>query len=512
MGRGVPEPAGGSVVAAGGGVVAVPDGGAAAEDTEVDTRRSGWERALALLVAGMSALAASSPISDNSLLTHIATGRLQVASGLPQLNPFLVTSTDFPVPSWWWSWVLGWSERIAGLGAVRFLTAVVAGVLGWLVVRCSRPHDEPLVPAVNPLVQALPAGVVFVLLTPTLNARPGLVGYALLALALVIWRERLSPLLAVPLFAVWVNVHGSWLYGAAVLGILWVAEAIDDHAPHLERFRYGAAAVGGLIVGGLFYPERFRLVLLPTEQLGSATAREAISQYQEWRPASFGQPLVWIFALVAILALYGVLAVRRDGRIRWGSVTAVVMLSAMGASALRLLPIAAISLCGFAAMGISQVSSMRASAVTLRRAVAGLGVVLLALAAVMALLGPHTDLERYPVEEVDWLQERSLVADPEVRLIENDFVGNYLEFRFGAEANAWVDDRPSVQTLLDYVTMRATDPGWQEALERADPDVVLWKREGPFMDALLEDPSWSVALTTEDFRVLCHARIAERCR
>ncbi|MEZ5269887.1 MAG: hypothetical protein R2789_15430 [Microthrixaceae bacterium] len=115
------------------------------------------------------------------------------------------------------------------------------------------------------------------------------------------------------------------------------------------------------------------------------------------------------------------------------------------------------------------------------------------------------------MEEVDWLQERGLVADPDVVLLHNDWVGNYLEFRYGDQANAWVDDRPSVETLLDYVTLRHTDEGWQEALERADPDVVLWQAEDPLPDALIDTGGWSEALTTDDFRVLCRATFVERC-
>ncbi|MEZ5269888.1 MAG: hypothetical protein R2789_15435 [Microthrixaceae bacterium] len=81
---------------------------------------------------------------------------------------------------------LGWAERIGGLGAVRLLTVAVAALLGWLVVRACRTHDVPGSPSANPLVQALPAAVVLVLLFPSLNARPHLVGFLLLTVALVV--------------------------------------------------------------------------------------------------------------------------------------------------------------------------------------------------------------------------------------------------------------------------------------------------------------------------------------
>ncbi len=113
--------------------------------------------------------------------------------------------------------------------------------------------------------------------------------------------------------------------------------------------------------------------------------------------------------------------------------------------------------------------------------------------------------------EVDWLNERGLVANEDVSLIENDWVGNYLEYRFGEEANVWVDDRPSPETMIDYVRLRGLSEGWQEAFDRADPDVVLWQADDPLPDELAKRPEWHTALTTDHFRVLCRARIAPRC-
>jgi hypothetical protein len=365
-----------------------------------------------------------------------------------------------------------------------------------------------------------------------------------------------------------------------------VAESIDLRRAVWDRWRWLAATAGGLVLGGLAYPERFRLLLLPTEQFGDEQARQAVRLYREWQPAGFDSPLGWVFAIVGLLALYGALrggrpgagsapgdlpgepaspvpsthepsgsdrvtepsgagvavvvhappeavgalatttvgapaAARRPGAdgsarssspTRWGSVAAVVVLTAMGLGATRLLPIAAITLAAFAASGIEQVSTIAVAGRVPRRFMVGLGAVLGLVALVQVTRPPHLDLEPYPVEEVDWLERRGLVAVPDVTVVSPDFVGNYLELRYGDQANAWVDDRPSVDTFLDYDRLQHLSEGWQESLAEADPDVVLWERDEPLAAELRRDPSWQVGLTTDRYLVLCRAAtVGSRC-
>ena len=179
------------------------------------------------LFAGLSALIAAAPISDNSFLTHLATGRLIVDSGLPQQNPFLYSSTAFPVPSYWWSILLGAVDWAGGAIGLRLLTAALAGLLGALLVRMAASAEATeLVASASPsaaevtqdgsslpglLAVLLPAGLGFICLLSFLNGRPHLIGFVLLALMVLVWKEGRSPWWLLPIFAVWVNVHGSWL-------------------------------------------------------------------------------------------------------------------------------------------------------------------------------------------------------------------------------------------------------------------------------------------------------------
>ncbi|HPU39686.1 MAG TPA: hypothetical protein PLS63_08940, partial [Microthrixaceae bacterium] len=81
---------------------------AGAPPDEAVPARTRWPDAgIGVLVAGLLGFIAARPLSDNSFLTHLATGRLMLDGSMPTTNPFLYSSSEFPIPSWLWSAVLG---------------------------------------------------------------------------------------------------------------------------------------------------------------------------------------------------------------------------------------------------------------------------------------------------------------------------------------------------------------------------------------------------------------------
>lgn len=459
--------------------------------------------AVMLLVAAPAALVAARPLSDNSFLTHLATGRLILDSGVPSENPFLFTGSAFPVPSWWWSILLGVVEEVGGATALRLLTAVVAGVLGALLVRLARPEGE--IGSARLVAVVLPAVLALVCVLPFLSGRPHLAGFVLLATTLLVWREHRSAWWLVPLFAVWVNVHGSWLYGIAVLGLLAVARAVDERRLERRDPLCVLAAVGGAALGGALYPRAFEIVLLPTRQFGDPVEREALGAYSEWSRVGWDQPVLWALLVLGAVALVG--AVRRR---RWGDTLAVVVLVLLGWSGGRLVPIAAVTLVPFAAAALRDVGTLvLPSGRAARASVAAAGAIVIATL-VYVVVTPEYDLERYPVAAVDWLEERGLVGDA-ARVVTHDDVGNYLEWRFGAAANAYVDDRPDAATLLQYRDLLRVEPGWQDELASIDPDVVLWRADSDLSDELGESTGWHRAAEVDDYVVFCREGLRTRC-
>jgi hypothetical protein len=108
-------------------------------------------------------------------------------------------------------------------------------------------------------------------------------------------------------------------------------------------------------------------------------------------------------------------------------------------------------------------------------------------------------LRGYPVGALDWMDQHGLLAS-DLRVAEEDYVGNLLELRYGVEANAFIDDRYELHTSAlvdDYTTLKHGLPGWSSVLDRYGIDVVVWHRDSPLGALLLDSPAWRVAYDDE---------------
>jgi len=462
-----------------------------------------------LPVAVVFAALASRPITDNGVLSHLAIGRLQLESGLPGSNPFLYSSTGFPVPSWWWSWTLAAHEALLGGRGLRLLGAVLGAALGLLLVRLVVTGlggpGAPGLTRLRVVTVVVPCALVAVIVMPFLNLRPHLAGFLLLGAALVVVLERRSPWWLMAVFATWVNIHGSWLYGLIVLGAVVVARAVDDRRIEpADLVRVGAASVG-VVIGAAIHPDRFSPLVLPWRQMGDPLEREALRSYDEWAALGPGEPATWALVALGVLAVVGALRGRRVATA--GLCLGLVL---VGLSSSRVAPIAALALVPLVAPTLAGVGSMALPTGRSARVMERSTAVLASLVLAAALLGPGHQLDRYPVAAIDWLEERGLATEP-VRLASHDYVGNYLSWRHGSSTNTFVDDRPAARTLIAYRQLLRLEDGWEQVLVEAAPDVVVWQSESGLTGELAEDRDWIQAFEADGYTVFCRSTLAERC-
>ena len=433
------------------------------------------------------------PLGDNSALTHLATGRLILSEGIPRHDPFSFTAPGEPwtVYSWLASTLMALAERAGGANGIQLGRAALTCGLALLVWILTRPA-EVLAGRIIAVAGVLVVG------TSAWTERPLLISLVLMAvLVLAAERENASPWLIVPVMWVWVNVHGSFPLALVYLAVRLVGRRVDG-APLGRLPRLLGVAVAGTLAGAV-NPLGARLLVFPFELLGR---HDVLERVQEWRSPNFSRPPN--LALLGMLLLALLLCSRRrsfeDGFV-------AVVFGGAACLAVRNAPLATIVLAPVLARGLSGLGSVRGEARNGRMAVAGIalavvGVVLVAT----SLQDPAYDLRKYPVSQVQWMEAEGLLSR---RVATQDFVGNFLIARRGADANVFFDDRfdmyPS-RVIRDSVALLDGREGWQDRLDRYDVEVVLWQRSRPLTGLLGLDPGWEVVRRDKEWIVAVRAR------
>ena len=435
---------------------------------------AGLGLALVALVLGLR------PLSDNSFLTHVATGRLLLDGGVPTADPYTFTAAGHPwvVQSWLASLGYGVVDRLAGGTGLLLLNGLLCAALTGLVWRLTRPAGAL---AGRALVGALVVGMG----ASAWLERPFLMAIVLLAVALVAAEGGLRPGWLVPVGWVWVNVHGSFPLGLVAVALLAAGRRLDGDRPATE-VRAGAALAAGMLLGAL-NPLGPRLLWFPVLLLGRS---DVLRHVAEWQPPTFAYTWQWLFLALAAVAALGALRGRS-----WRVALPTAAFTGLALLSARNLAVAAVVLVPGAAAAL-RVDGRTGEGRSPRTALAAAGIVAVAAVALVAAAGrPAFSFDRYPVAALAWAGERGLLA-PEARLVAPDTVGNYRELTEGAHAAVFLDDRYDLfprEVLDDYLVLVHGGPGWEGVLDRWGAGAVVWPRSLPLAGLLDSSPSWRVA-------------------
>ncbi len=164
-------------------------------------------------------------LGDAGIGWHIRTGQLILAMhAVPHVDPFSSSMAGRPWFAWEWLYdlLVGWLERVAGLnGVVLFTALIIGGVFSWTFRLLVQRGTNVLLALILVLLAASASMIHFL-------ARPHVVSW--LFTVLYVWilessEENSRLWLLPPLMLVWVNVHGGFLVGFALLAIYWIAAA-----------------------------------------------------------------------------------------------------------------------------------------------------------------------------------------------------------------------------------------------------------------------------------------------
>lgn len=423
-------------------------------------------------------------LGDNSFMTHLATGRIIWSTqSVPHVDPYSWTAAGTPwtVQSWGASVVYGGLDKAVGLAGIRVLDAVLVTVLILTLWHLIRPADSVV-------TKLFVGGLIVSMGTGLWVERPLLFGAVFLAITLVAADGDIDPRWLVPVMWLWVNTHGSFPFGVLVLVLLAAGRWLDERrTPLVELRALGWATLGTLL--GAINPVGAKILWFPVSML---SRKEAFDRVAEWEPPHWHRGVEKFFALQIILAL--VLIIWRNRR--WRAALPLIVFGIAAVTSTRNILQASIVIAPILAVGLTGLGSIDGTRrPLLLRPVAVALCLLGSLVAVFALAGPNTDLSMYPVKPVTWMEANGLLG-PGERPVHQDYVGNYLEFRYGPErAPVFIDDRVDMYPLpviRAYTVLISPDGGYQRVLDRYGATSVLWRRKTDFGKWLSRSDRWQV--------------------
>ncbi len=484
------------------------------------------------------------PLADADIGWHIRTGELILRThAIPRADPFSVSMQGRPWFAWEWLYdvVLGLLHRAGGLNAVVWLCALIVAFTFTLLLRLLIENGTGLLLAIALTLLALGAAMIH------LFARPHVVSWllALVWFAVLdgwertgsgqIWPRpvpggddpgptRVSALHFLPIsMLLWVNLHGGWIFGMALLGVFAVAASIEGlraqnsfaaiAAGKRARGMWSAFVLSA--VATLVNPYGWRLHAHIYEYLSSPYLMNRI---QEFRSPDFHGWAERCFGILVLLLLFG-FAVHR-GKIRLSHVLVALLAVYAGFYASRSLPIASMllvlvvgpilweAICSIADRGgawsfarswSARVASFEGRMRALERELRGHlwpAVVVLGAATICLqggwlgerhLIHAGFDEGKMPAAAATFLDHRGDIGP----VFSTDAWGGYLIYRWYPAPRVLIDDRHDfygTDYVRQYLIMMQGETAWRSILEKWQVRTALLPTGSPLANLLLELP------------------------
>jgi hypothetical protein len=469
---------------------------------------------------------------------HIRNGQhILQTQAVPREDYFSYTMSGQRWYSWEWLYdvAAGVTDWYLGLnGVVIFSALVIAEVFAALLRRTVARSGHLLSAALFLILSFMASSIHFL-------ARPHLFTWVFV---LVWWEilenttsssesndQSLRRLLWLPvLMLIWVNVHGGFLVGLALIGLylagtLWDRWRAPDNATHAaETNRIRNLGIAGLLTlaATVVNPHGYKLW---HHIYGYLTSSFYMNNIQEFLSPNFHHAAEKFFAAVLLLSFL-VLALNRD-KLRAAHLFVILFSVYAGLYAARNIPIACILLTltvapllsDLVAKASAQLAPDASSLFSLRflakldglssrlaRTEFGLRGHILPVLFVAGtlwvcshggrlgdrpLLNAHFDEHRFPVKAVDYLATHGI----QWQVFNPDYWGGYLIYRLAPGYQVFTDDRHDFygeDFVKDYIKVKDVQPGWESVLDRWHVNWVLIRPESTLANALKELPKWRV--------------------
>lgn len=443
---------------------------------------------------------------DGDLPRHLRLGEWMLAHGaLLRVDNFSYTMAGQPFVAFeWGSEVLyAAAYRVGGLAAVAVLAGLVLALTFALLVRFLLRRGA------EPLLAYLVAMAAAILGAGHWLARPHLFTMLLVVvlLGLLERQDRRSLAWYLPLFALWTNLHGGFLYGLTLIGLYLAGDLIELRLSGGDawraRARHHLAALGLAAAGAALNANGPAVFAHLVRFFGQPYLME---QTQEFHSPDFHVLNGKLFLAVLLVTIIGLAASRR----RPDAPTLLVFLAntAFALQAQRNIELFALTALPLMALHLDAEWMRLPGLDRIRRAFAQerearwRGVPALLIAAdmiVLACLGGRIagtqvidnqfDPASFPVRAVAAAREAGLQG----RLV-SDFVWGGYVLKAWPEQLVFIDggtDHYGEELLRQQVQLAGLEPGWRDVLSRWDISIALLGTDSRLAHELVREPGWS---------------------
>src|SRR5208337_2443158 len=492
------------------------------------------------------------PLADADIGWHIRTGEQILAThSLPRTDPFSSTMQGQPWFAWEWLYdiLLGILHHACGLnGAVWLCALLVAAIFAMLLSQLVRRGTGLLLAVVLMLLAEAAA-------TIHLYARPHIVSWLFSLLWFVAlekwerwegWEHGHPPRWLRWFFPasmlLWVNLHGGWLFGIALLGIYAFAAFVESlrekdafaqiRAAH--RARALAWTLAASAMATLANPYGWRLHAHIYRYLTDRYLMNRIDEFQSPNFHGWAERCFAVILLLTLIAFAGNRFSENWGRLRLSHLLVVLLAVFAGFYSSRNLPVSSMLLVlvagpilweNFASLadkpgawqwvrnGSARISKfsdrMGAQEMQLRGYLWPVVSVAFAFAICLQggwlgsrqLIHAQFDPQKVPVAAVTFLQSELQGKHPNSEpVFSTDAWGGYLIYRMYPERKVVIDDRHDLygsDRIRQYLILTQAEPGWQNVLEKWQIQTALLPTGSTLANLLRELPrDWRV--TYED--------------
>lgn len=434
---------------------------------------------------------------DTDYYWHITAGRLVAERGVLTTDPFSYTWGGQPwtMHEWLGELLMYCLVSATGVGVATFVFGVISISGPLLVAWTLRRTGVPMLPI------ALVTGLVAYLFANYATIRPQAISWLLLGIllsGLITVRPEHSwrPWLAVPLFALWANVHGLYVIGLGVLGV-YVLFTLAGRTPMAPRRLEMLGLLGGAFLASMATPAGPAGLLYPLRYIDAGDW--GLRHISEWQSPNFHDPVsLGLLVLIVAVLLNGMRATPG-----WQAFMAAC--GVVGALlAVRNVPLTAILAMPTLAVGLADRFPGRLTPRPERIArarrfmeIGVAGIVLVAAVIIVPRLptvdGDQVIPRTLPVGAVDRLE----ILDPDARVFAEYHWGGYVIHEiYDSGGRVFVDGRNDMydeRILEDYVSIRNAEPGWESLLDSYGADAILLPPEAALVAGSAQDAGWCQA-------------------